>query len=148
MARQLAFINSNGDPVSVMTPGTDDMYQEGQQYGDYVAWYIAEDAANFMATKYYDFDTQAFATRMTRPSEFHFWNKTLKIWQFDRDKAIDWVRIERNKRLALCDWTQVPDAPLSEEQKEAWRVYRQALRDFPATLTNIQSMNDIVWPTG
>jgi len=43
--------------------------------------------------------------------------------------------IERDKQLAASDWTQVPDSPLSDEKKEAWRVYRQALRDFPNTYT-------------
>lgn len=41
------------------------------------------------------------------------------------------VRAERDKRLAETDWTQVLDAPLSEESREAFRVYRQALRDIP-----------------
>lgn len=43
--------------------------------------------------------------------------------------------IERDKQLTASDWTQVPDSPLSDEKKEAWRVYRQALRDFPNTYT-------------
>jgi len=40
-----------------------------------------------------------------------------------------------SKRLMLlvdCDWTQLPDSPLTIQQKQAWAVYRQALRDFPA----------------
>lgn len=41
------------------------------------------------------------------------------------------VRATRNQRLAECDWTQLPDAPVSEEQLTAWRTYRQALRDLP-----------------
>ena len=49
----------------------------------------------------------------------------------------------RNKLLASSDWTQFTDSPLSTELKEAWVVYRQALRDiteqpgFPV---------DIEWP--
>ncbi len=41
------------------------------------------------------------------------------------------LRTERNARLAACDWTQMPDAPLTSEQRAAWVVYRQALRDVP-----------------
>jgi len=37
---------------------------------------------------------------------------------------------DRNKRLADCDWTQLPDIP-STVDKAAWAVYRQALRDLP-----------------
>lgn len=39
------------------------------------------------------------------------------------------VKQDRNARLAACDWTQVADAQVD---KEAWKVYRQALRDLPA----------------
>ena len=41
------------------------------------------------------------------------------------------VRNERNLRLAYTDWTQLPDAPLTAEQKAAYAEYRQALRDVP-----------------
>lgn len=41
------------------------------------------------------------------------------------------VRNERNLRLAYTDWTQLPDAPLTAEQKAAYAKYRQALRDVP-----------------
>lgn len=41
----------------------------------------------------------------------------------------DDVRAERNARLAECDWTQLPDSPLTTEQRSAWATYRQALRD-------------------
>lgn len=37
------------------------------------------------------------------------------------------VRDDRNKRLADCDWTQLPDSPVD---KAAWADYRQALRDI------------------
>lgn len=53
------------------------------------------------------------------------------------------VRAERAKLLDETDWTQVLDAPISAECREAFRVYRQALRDiteqegFPGA---------VVWP--
>ena len=42
----------------------------------------------------------------------------------------------RNMLLQACDWTQLPDVPLTPEQVEAWRVYRQALRDWPESVTD------------
>jgi hypothetical protein len=46
---------------------------------------------------------------------------------FTKDEAqAKVVRDDRNKRLADCDWTQLPDSPADHE---AWAVYRQALRD-------------------
>ena len=53
------------------------------------------------------------------------------------------VRAERDRRLADCDWTQVPDAPLTVTDREGWADYRQALRDIPQTQADPDS---IVWP--
>ncbi len=39
------------------------------------------------------------------------------------------IKFWRNSKLAQCDWTQLPDAPVD---KAAWATYRQALRDLPA----------------
>ena len=49
-----------------------------------------------------------------------------------RDRLERNVRQRRSLLLTECDWTQVSDNPLSPEQREAWRVYRVALRDLPA----------------
>jgi hypothetical protein len=38
------------------------------------------------------------------------------------------IRLERNQRLAECDWTQLADAPVDAA---VWATYRQALRDVP-----------------
>lgn len=50
------------------------------------------------------------------------------------DKEIQAIntRQQRTVLLNLSDWTQLPDSPLSEEKKQQWNVYRQALRDLPA----------------
>lgn len=42
------------------------------------------------------------------------------------------MRLHRNALLAASDWTQTLDAPVD---RDAWAVYRQTLRDFPATWT-------------
>ena len=54
------------------------------------------------------------------------------------------VRRLRKFTLMDCDWTQLPDAPLPEEKKSEWRVYRQALRDIS---TEEGFPWDIIWPT-
>ena len=43
------------------------------------------------------------------------------------------LRLERNRRLAKCDWTQGNDSPLTSDKKTEWATYRQALRDLPAS---------------
>jgi hypothetical protein len=40
------------------------------------------------------------------------------------------MRLWRDKELIRTDWTQVADAPVDQA---AWAVYRQALRDLPAS---------------
>ena len=39
------------------------------------------------------------------------------------------LRIERDKRIAKTDWRASSDLTLSD----AWKTYRQALRDLPAS---------------
>ena len=39
------------------------------------------------------------------------------------------LRQERNKRLAACDWRASSDLTLAD----AWKTYRQTLRDLPAS---------------
>lgn len=51
------------------------------------------------------------------------------------------VRDERNALLASCDWTQLPDSPVD---RQAWSVYRQALRDITSQSGFPFS---VVWPT-
>jgi hypothetical protein len=50
------------------------------------------------------------------------------------------IRIQRNELLTECDWTQLSDIP--SETKEAWTIYRQALRNI-TTQSNPFSIN---WP--
>ena len=58
------------------------------------------------------------------------------------EDAMNWLRSERDRRIAESDWTQLPDVP--EATKTMWQTYRQALRDVPQNYTN---MIDVVWPT-
>jgi len=54
------------------------------------------------------------------------------------------LREERNKRIARTDYLAIPDYPhATEEVKQAWLDYRQALRDLPANTTDPENP---VWP--
>tara|TARA_B100001248_G_C27330276_1_gene431057 strand:+ start:563 stop:955 length:393 start_codon:yes stop_codon:yes gene_type:complete len=57
------------------------------------------------------------------------------------------VRTIRDGRLKQSDWTQVPDSPLSAEQRSEWQMYRQKLRDLPADYAHVTAIEDVVWPT-
>jgi hypothetical protein len=55
-----------------------------------------------------------------------------------------YIRSLRMSMLMNCDWTQLPDSPLSVQAKLDWATYRQALRDVTE---NFASPADVVWPT-
>jgi|GEM_PF-5857482 len=52
------------------------------------------------------------------------------VREVDEVDELVWIKVraERDRRLAACDWTQAPDAPVD---RLAWIAYRQALRDLP-----------------
>lgn len=60
------------------------------------------------------------------------------------------LRSLRDNRLFICDWTQLPNAPLTEQQKQAWEVYRQELRNLPENITDPKPLvldeNHPSWP--
>ena len=59
------------------------------------------------------------------------------------------LRVERDKRLTACDWRASSDITLPD----AWKTYRQALRDLPASSTPKVDTNgdldltSVTWPT-
>ena len=61
------------------------------------------------------------------------------------------LRIERNKLLSDCDWTQSRDLTLSNDAD--WKTYRKSLRDLPASASpKLDSYGDldltsVTWPT-
>lgn len=78
-----------------------------------------------------------------KPSSHCTFDYATKQWIDPRTPKTEWplVRAERDRRLLASDWTQLPDVPLAT--KEAWSVYRQALRD----ITEQTDPFNIVWPT-
>lgn len=72
------------------------------------------------------------------------WSEIEEEFETKKEKEIlEPIRNTRNKLLAECDWTQVPDAPLTEEQKQVWATYRQELRDLTEGFVDEKSVN---WP--
>lgn len=49
--------------------------------------------------------------------------------------------------LQSTDWTQLPDSPLSAENKEKYRVFRQKVRDLPAKYNDNTKLDEIEWPS-
>ena len=72
-----------------------------------------------------------------------------KISELDNAESMRLLREERDRRIALTDWRASSDLTLSN----AWKTYRQALRDLPASATpKLNSdyeldLTSVTWPT-
>jgi hypothetical protein len=56
------------------------------------------------------------------------WTQVWRVVQLPEDQATVNIRAKRNQLLAGSDWTQLADSPVD---KNAWAVYREALRNLP-----------------
>ena len=72
-----------------------------------------------------------------------------KISELDNAEAMRLLREERDTRIAKTDWRASSDLTLAD----AWKTYRQALRDLPASATPKLDSNyeldltSVTWPT-
>lgn len=115
---------------------------------------VASELTDFGVVEVVDTDQPAFDPRTQRIEESSpvlvdgVWRQQWSITSLSADEiqAIEdsqaqSVRIERNRRLADCDWTQLIDAPIDATP---WVTYRQALRDIT---TQPGFPFNITWPT-
>ena len=86
-------------------------------------------------------------SEITKPTETEVNNK---IAELQNAEPMRLLRIERDQRLSLCDWTQNRDVNLSNDSD--WKTYRQALRDLPASASpKLDSVGEldsssVTWP--
>ena len=82
----------------------------------------------------------------TKPTETEV---NSKISELDNAEAMRLLRLERDKRIANTDWRASSDLTLAD----AWKTYRQALRDLPASASPKLDSNyeldltSVTWPT-
>jgi len=82
----------------------------------------------------------------TKPTETEV---NSKISELDNAEAMRLLRIERDARIVKTDWRASSDLTLAD----AWKTYRQALRDLPASATPKLNSNyeldltSVTWPT-
>jgi len=60
-------------------------------------------------------------------------------------REIEWaaIRTRRDQLLRLTDFTQLPDYPATDAQRDQVKAYRQVLRDIPE---QIEDPSKLVWP--
>ena len=54
-----------------------------------------------------------------------------------KQNALASLRGHRNMMLQACDYTQLPDVPLTTEKRAEWATYRQQLRDYMDSVTDV-----------
>ena len=86
----------------------------------------------------------------TKPTETEINNKIIEL---DNAEPMRLLRIERDKRLADCDWVCAKATDTGVAVSDAWKTYRQSLRDLPASASpSLDSYGDldltsVTWPT-
>lgn len=61
--------------------------------------------------------------------------------QVAQEAKVAKMRSERDILLKETDFTQLSDAPITAEKKAEFATYRQALRDLPSTILDINNFN-------
>ena len=81
----------------------------------------------------------------TKPTETEVTNKVTAL---DAAEPMRLLRIERDTRIAKTDWRASSDLTLAD----AWKTYRQALRDITTQTPKLGSdyeldLTSVTWPT-
>ena len=84
-------------------------------------------------------------SKQTQPTETEV---NSKISELDRAEPMRLLRIERDVRIAKTDWRASSDLTLAD----AWKTYRQALRDITTQTPKLNSdyeldLTSVSWPT-
>ena len=81
----------------------------------------------------------------TKPTETEVTNK---IAALDAAEAMKLLRVERDARISKTDWRASSDLTITD----AWKTYRQALRDITTQTPKLDSnyeldLTSVTWPT-
>ena len=84
-------------------------------------------------------------SKQTQPTETEIYSK---ISELDNAEPMRLLRIERDRRIAKTDWRASSDLTLAD----AWKTYRQALRDLTTQTPKLNSdyeldLTSVTWPT-
>ena len=82
----------------------------------------------------------------TKPTESEI---DAEVTRLNNAEPMRLLRVERDGRLTACDWRASSDLTISD----AWKTYRQSLRDLPASASpsldsyGYLDMTSVTWPT-
>jgi len=86
----------------------------------------------------------------TKPTETELNNK---LSELNNAEPLRLLRVERDKRLTETDWVVAKATETGGTVSDAWKTYRQALRDLPASASpKLDSfyeldLTSVTWPT-
>lgn len=78
-----------------------------------------------------------------------------KVTALDAAEPMKRLRYERDRLLNECDWVVTKASETGVAETDAWKTYRQALRDLPSTQnpeieaepTTQLGLKNVTWPT-
>ena len=95
--------------------------------------------------------TEWHSSGITQPSEDVI---NAKVTELTNAESMRLLREERDRLIGQSDWRIVKAKETSTNIPTAWKTYRQALRDLPASSTpklidntNFLDMSSVTWPT-
>lgn len=145
MAIRVAFVKDDGLIQYALVPSDETQYVEGSVIDGLTCRLFSyeENPETFLDTQYWN--GTGWSNKPEKPGDYYDWASG--SWSFNSERFQSAVRMERTRLLRWSDWTQMPDSPLSAAERADWAIYRQALRDFPATITTETTLEELVWPT-
>ena len=119
MIHYLMYIDTHGDISQIrIAKGVNPTDRAvDPEVGQYCVHYMEalSDIGAFHASKVWNYTTEQWDTRALRPNYHAVWENG--AWTWNVHTLLQDIRVERNNRLALCDWTIANDSPLSDSQK-------------------------------
>ena len=94
----------------------------------------------------YDYANLKWYSSDTKPTESEI---DAEVTRLNNAEPMRQLRVERDARLTACDWRASSDLTISD----AWKTYRQSLRDLPASASpsldsyGYLDMTSVTWPT-
>lgn len=119
-----AQFTNNGERITTWIPGVNCETPSSD------AVEITEEEQGLYATNQYIRDVNT-----GRPIPKHVYVPTV-------EEKLAAIRDERDRLLAESDKYMLSDYPVTDAEREAWKTYRQALRDMPETC----DPNNPTWP--
>jgi hypothetical protein len=143
-------IDENGDPASypITQENLNHVFGMGTDWDDEFALtqgFSVVNNSEMPALETYTEVTKGEIVKNAQGKIEQMWSVT----EISREEKIRrWILGPREYYLISCDWTQLPDAPISDEERAQWTIYRAALRNITDT-TDIDILKDridVPWP--